>query len=121
MRPKIIGVGNGNYVSPSNLSAMEKAFAKKTPIKGSDILDKGVTVVNGNEIDPEAYYNEKPYAWTNGRMPLDIIIQYPNGAKHTLTPYRPNNIGENVVKLNEHEFKMLIEKCVRAVLMEVKK
>jgi hypothetical protein len=118
MKPKILGVGDGNYISPSNLSAMEKAFTKK-PIKGSDVLNMGAKSIIGNEIDPEMYYIESPYAWVNGRMPLDIIIQYPNGAKHTLTPHKQSNIRENVTHLNEREFKMLIENCVRKVLGEI--
>ena len=69
------------YISDRELSAMERAFTKKT--LGQEYLDNGVKVVSGR-IDPNKYYSEAEYEYGNTNSLADAIIELPNGMRHTL-------------------------------------
>ena len=71
----------GIWHSDASINAMSKAFSNY--VKGSDVLEKGVKVLRG-EINPEATYFEEFGVYRNSLMPGDIVIEYPDGRKHTL-------------------------------------
>lgn len=70
----------GIYHTDSELSAMEHAFTSKL---GSEFLKRGVKVLKG-KIDPNAKYTEGYYIMPGTTLGQDVIIELPNGAKHTL-------------------------------------
>jgi hypothetical protein len=71
----------GMWHSDASINAMSKAFSNY--VKGSDVLEKGIKVLRG-EINPEATYFEGFGVYRNSLMPGDIVIEYPDGRKHTL-------------------------------------
>ena len=68
------------YISDKELSAMERAFSETS---GSDILSKGVKVLQGT-ILPHRRYTEGYYEWKGNNLFADAIIEYPDGTRHTL-------------------------------------
>ena len=69
------------YIPDESISAMDKAFTSRT--KGSEILSRGIKIIQG-KINPELYYREAPYNWEGNNLFSDVIIEYPDGKRHTL-------------------------------------
>ena len=117
MKPKILGVGSdNNYLSNKEINAINKAFGPKNAISGDEILKRNVKVIHGLDINPDEYYTESPYAYPNGKMPLERIIEYPDGTQHTLTPYKEKGLNENKIKITESDLNHIISESIKKAL-----
>ena len=83
VRESVERIINEIYVSDNSLNAMEKSFSTNY-IKGSEILKNGVKEIRGR-INPNAEYEEEFGCYLGSLMPGDVVVEYPNGTKHTLS------------------------------------
>ena len=83
VRESVERIINEIYVSDNSLNAMEKAFSTNY-LKGSEILKNGAKEIRG-KINPNAEYEEEFGSYLGSLMPGDVVVEYPNGTKHTLS------------------------------------